>query len=62
MRKKEWLWMDKISGQNHQYNEGKQLLQNGRSERQIKASNIGCFISGLGIFFTIIYLIFANLR
>lgn len=62
MRKKEWLWMDKLSGENHHYNEGKQIIQNGRTESQIKGSKIGCFISGVGILLIIIYLIFANLR
>ena len=50
MKKKEWLWMDKLSGENHHYNEGKEYLKRpkisdedakyrqGRSKHRVEAT------------------------
>ena len=56
MNKKEWHWMDKVSGENHYYNEGKQIIyvrhkciNQGKSPQQMKASYYGAFIGFIGM-------------
>ena len=39
---------------NHWYNEGKEILNQGRSKEQYKSSAMGAFISGLGFIITLI--------
>ena len=39
---------------NHWYNEGKEILNQGRSKKQYKSSAMGAFISGLGIIIILI--------
>ena len=39
---------------NHWYNEGKEILNQGRSKEQYKSSAIGAFISGLGFIIILI--------
>jgi|TARA_B100001094_G_C18113831_1_gene762764 hypothetical protein len=39
---------------NHWYNEGKEILNQGRSKKQYKSSAMGAFISGLGIIIVLI--------
>tara|TARA_R100001460_G_scaffold50504_1_gene88833 strand:- start:2480 stop:2647 length:168 start_codon:yes stop_codon:yes gene_type:complete len=34
---------------NHWYNEGKEILNQGRTEKQYKSSAIGAFVSGLSL-------------
>jgi len=46
---------------NHWLNEGKEILRQGRSKKQVEGSNKGCFVSGVGLFLVIMILIVANL-
>lgn len=39
---------------NHWYNEGEEILNQGRSKKQYKSSAMGAFISGLGFIITLI--------
>jgi len=39
---------------NHWYNEGIEILNQGRSKKQVEGSHKGCLISGLGLLITII--------
>ena len=39
---------------NHWYNEGKEIFNQGRSKEQYKSSAIGAFISGLGFIIILI--------
>ena len=65
MNKKEWHWMDKVSGGIHHYNEGKEYLRKdkkfdyqGKSKKQYEGSALGAFVGFLGI---IIILVIAKL-
>ena len=51
MNKKEWYWMDKVSGGNHHYNEGKEIINQGKSPKQLESSYMGAFVgfAGMGI-------------
>ena len=39
---------------NHWYNEGKEILNQGRSKKQYKSSAIGAFVSGLSLIIILI--------
>lgn len=39
---------------NHWYNEGKEIINQGRSKKQYESSAIGAFISGIGLIITLI--------
>jgi|TARA_B100001093_G_C26485108_1_gene866559 hypothetical protein len=67
MNKKEWHWMDKISGENHYYNEGKEYLRKmtkediefrqGRSKKQYENNAKVGFYATVALFFTILSII-----
>ena len=71
MNKKEWHWMDKVSGENHYYNEGKEYLKKmtkediefrqGRSKRQADNNEKLAFISTMGLFIVILGIIIYGL-
>jgi len=42
---------------NHWYNEGKEIINQGRSEQQYKSSAIGTFISLVGLGLILLYLV-----
>ena len=71
MNKKEWHWMDKVSGENHYYNEGKEYLRKmtkediefrqGRSKKQYENNAKGSFIATMGLFVIILGIIIYGL-
>jgi len=49
MINKEWHWMNKVSSENHYYNEGKEIINQGKSPQQMEASYYGAFIGFVGM-------------
>ena len=49
MSKNEWYWMDKVSGENHHYNEGNEIINQGKSPQQMESSYMGAFVSFLAL-------------
>ena len=49
MDKKEWIWMDKVSGGNHHYNEGTEIINQGKTPQQMEASYKGAFVAFLAL-------------
>jgi len=49
MNKKELNWMDKVSGGNHHYNEGTEIINQGKTPQQMEASYMGAFVSFLAL-------------
>ena len=54
MNKKEWHWMDngwmnKVSGGNHHYNEGNEIINQGRTPQQMEGNYKGAFYSICGL-------------
>lgn len=45
---------------NHWYNEGKEILNQGRSKRQMESSYIGVAIGIVGMILTLVYLAIFN--
>ena len=59
MTKKEWHWMDKpwigkVSGGNHHFNEGNQIINQGKTPKQMEASYYGAFIGFIGMVILIV--------
>lgn len=61
MNKKEWHWMGKVSGGIHQYNEGKQIINQGKSPKQMRDSYTMAGISMLCGFLIIVGMVIWNL-
>ena len=69
MKKKEWLWMDKLSGENHHYNEGKEYLKKpetkeedikyrqGRSRHRVEATEKFASYTIMGFIIIVLVLI-----
>ena len=49
MNKNEWYWMDKVSGGNHHYNEGNEIINQGKTPQQMEASYKGAFVAFLAL-------------
>ena len=49
MNKNEWYWMDKVSGGNHHYNEGTEIINQGKTPQQMEASYKGAFVAFLAL-------------
>ncbi len=45
----------------HYFNEGKEIMNQGKSKKQLESSNIGCFFSGIGLLIMIVYLIIGGI-
>jgi hypothetical protein len=41
--------MDKVSGGNHHYNEGTEIINQGKTPQQMEASYMGAFVSFLAL-------------
>ena len=61
MNKKEWYWMNKVSGENHYYNEGNEIINQGKSPQQVEASYYGAFVGFIGMGILLIGMVIWNL-
>ena len=61
MNKKEWHWMNKVSGENHYYNEGNEIINQGKSPQQVEASYYGAFVGFIGMGILLIGMVIWNL-
>ena len=61
MNKKEWHWINKVSGENHYYNEGNEIINQGKSPQQVEASYYGAFVGFIGMGILLIGMVIWNL-